>query len=160
MSSRVLVALRVEASQQDAFDVFVDDIGEWWRANPLFRTGARRPGRMHLARGRGGALTETTPDGEICEIGRVLHWEPPERLTLSWHQPDFPDGLATEVDVHFERVGETATRVRVEHRGFHRVPADSAARHGFPDGPLQLRLAEWWRDLLSALARRCAERAR
>ena len=155
MSSRVLVALRVDVPQQVAFDVFVDDIGEWWRASPLFRTGARRPGRMHLARGPDGALTESAPDGGTWEIGRVLRWDPPRRLTLSWRQPDFPEDLTTEVDVHFEPVDASTTRVRVEHRGFHRVPSDSAARHGFPDQALQQRLAEWWRDLLTSLARRC-----
>jgi hypothetical protein len=40
----------------------------------------------------------------------------------------------------------------VEHRGFHAVPADSAARHGFPDAALQMRLAEWWQRLLGRLA--------
>ena len=155
MSSRVLVALRVEVPQQDAFDVFVDDIGEWWRSNLLFRTGSRRPGRMHLDRGPGGALTETASDGAAWEIGRVLRWDPPRRLTLSWRQPDFPDDLITEVDVHFEQVDATTTRVRIEHRGFHRIPEDSAARHGFPDSALQQRLAEWWRDLLTSLDRHC-----
>lgn len=156
MSSRVLVALRVEVPQQIAFDVFVDEIGAWWRASPLFRTGARRAGRMHLSRGPDGALTETAPDGETFEIGRVLRWDPPRQLTLSWHQPDFPTGLTTEVDVHFEPVDASTTRVRLEHRGFHRVPPDSAARHGFPDTALQQRLAEWWRDQLGSLAGRCA----
>ena len=43
------------------------------------------------------------------------------------------------------------TRVSIEHRGFTRVPAESAARHGFPDQALQMRLAEWWRAQLASL---------
>ena len=42
----------------------------------------------------------------------------------------------------------------VEHRGFDRVPADSAARHGFPDAALLARLGDWWRVLLASLAGR------
>jgi len=155
VSSRVLVALRVEVGQQRAFDVFVDDIGRWWQPNGLFRTGARRPGTLSFERGPGGALVEADAAGESWEIGRVLHWEPPRRLVFSWRQPDFPEDLHTEVDVRFEALADDVTRVQVEHRGFHQVPADSAARHGFPDSALQMRLAEWWQALLQRLARAC-----
>ncbi len=155
MSSRVLVALRVDVPLERAFDVFVDDIGSWWQPNGLFRTGGRRPGTLRFERGRGGALVESAGDGRAYEIGRILTWEPPRRLVFSWRQPDFPDEMATEVEVCFETVGDGATRVQVEHRGFHRLPDDSAARHGFPDTALQMRLAEWWHRLLQGLARRC-----
>lgn len=153
--SRVLVALRVEAPAERTFDVFVNDIGRWWQANGLFRTGARRPGTLAFEGGAFGQLVETGPAGERYEIGRVLDWERPHRLRFSWRQPDFPEHLSTEVEVTFEAVAERVTRVSVEHRGFHQVPDDSAARHGFPDSALQMRLAEWWRDLLDGLARHC-----
>ena len=61
--------------------------------------------------------------------------------------------MTTEVEVRFECVGDE-TRVSVEHRGFHQAPADSAARHGFPDAVLLARLAEWWRELLASAASR------
>jgi uncharacterized protein YndB with AHSA1/START domain len=86
----------------------------------------------------------------VFEIGRILAWEPPARLVFSWRQASFPPDLSTEVEARFEPVGEE-TRVSVEHRGFDRVPADSAARHGFPDQALLMRLGEWWRDLLDGL---------
>ena len=76
----------------------------------------------------------------MFEIGKVLAWEPPGRLVFSWRQASFPPDLHTEVEVRFEAVGEE-TRVSVEHRGFHQVPAESAARHGFPDQALLARLA-------------------
>jgi hypothetical protein len=53
------------------------------------------------------------------------------------------------VEVAFEAVGEE-TRVSVEHRGFHRVPA-GAARHGFPDAVLLARLADFWRSQIAAV---------
>jgi uncharacterized protein YndB with AHSA1/START domain len=157
MSSRVLVALRVDVPPQRAFDVFVNDIGAWWQANGLFRTSPDGPGTLAFAGGEGGELVETSPGGECYRIGQVLSWQPPRRLVFSWQQPDFPEDMITEVEVLFDAVGEDATRVSVEHRGFTRVPADSAARHRFPDAALQMRLAEWWRDLLGNLSRHCRQ---
>jgi hypothetical protein len=136
VTSRVLVALRVRAAPERAFAAFVGEIGAWWRPNPLFQTTPRPPGRLAFEPGEGGRLTETLASGKVFEIGRILAWEPPD--------------LSTEVEVRFEPVGEE-TRVSVEHRGFDRVPADSAARHGFPDQALLMRLGEWWRDLLDGL---------
>lgn len=149
MSSKVYVALRVKASAERAFDAFVDDIGAWWRPNGLFQTTPRAPGRMAFERGEGGRLTETLASGKVFEIGRISVWEPPRRLVFSWRQASFPPEMSTEVEVVFEALGEE-TRVSVEHRGFDRVPADSAARHGFPDQALLMRLAEWWQVLLRA----------
>ena len=77
----------------------------------------------------------------------------PERLVFAWRQASFPPELTTEVEVRFEDKGGE-TRVSVEHRGFDRVPAGNAARHGFPDQVLLMRLAERWRELLTAMERR------
>jgi len=37
MISKVIVALRVKATPERAFDAFVREIGLWWRPNGLFR---------------------------------------------------------------------------------------------------------------------------
>lgn len=148
--SRVVVALRVKAAPERAFRAFVEEIGAWWRPSPLFATTPRAPGVLAFEPEEGGRLTETLANGKVFEIGRIIAWEPPHRLVFTWRQASFPPDLATEVEVAFEAVGEE-TRVTVEHRGFHRVPADSAARHGFPDQALLMRLAEWWRSQLARL---------
>lgn len=155
MTSKVFVALRVKATPERAFSAFVEEIGDWWRPNGLFQTTPRPPGRLAFEPGEGGRLTETLAGGKVFEIGRILVWEPPRRLVFSWRQANFPPDLTTEVEVGFEPVGEE-TRVSVEHRGFTQAPADSAARHGFPDQALQMRLAEWWQAQLRSVAGRLA----
>lgn len=150
MTSRVYVALRVKATPERTFQAFVEEIGAWWRPHPLFQTTPRAPGRLAFEAGEGGRLTETLAGGKVFEIGRITAWEPPVRLQFSWRQASFPPELHTEVEVRFEAVGEE-TRVSVEHRGFHQVPAESAARHGFPDALLLGRLAEYWRAQLEAV---------
>jgi len=153
VTSKVFVALRVRATPERAFQAFVGEIGAWWRPNGLFQTTPRAPGVLAFEAGEGGRLIETLANGKVFEIGRILAWEPPERLVFSWRQANFPPDLATEVEVTFQAVG-AETRVSVEHRGFARVPVDSAARHGFPDAALLLRLAEWWQGLLGSLGAR------
>lgn len=147
MTSKVFVALRVKATPERAFSAFVGEIGAWWRPNPLFQTTPRAPGLLAFEPGEGGRLTETLANGKVFEIGRIGVWDPPRRLVFSWRQASFPPDMKTEVEVLFEAVGEE-TRVSVEHRGFDEVPAGNAARHGFPDQALLMRLAEWWQALL------------
>ncbi|MBU1378155.1 MAG: SRPBCC domain-containing protein [Alphaproteobacteria bacterium] len=154
MTSKVYVALRVKSSPERAFAVFTQEIGAWWRPSGLFQTTPRAPGVLAFdPLAAGGRLTETLANGKVFEIGKVLAWEPPARLVFSWRQANFPPELHTEVEVRFEAVGEE-TRVSVEHRGFHQVPAESAARHGFPDQALLARLAEYWQAQIRAVGAR------
>jgi uncharacterized protein YndB with AHSA1/START domain len=148
MISKVYVALRVKAPPARAFTAFVEEIGAWWRPSPLFQT-TPRPGRLSFEPGEHGRLIETREGGKVFEIGRIHVWEPPHRLVFSWRQANFPIDLHTEVEVEFEAVGED-TRVSVEHRGFDQIP-QGAARHGFPDEVLLLRLAEFWRTQITAV---------
>ena len=152
MTSKVYVALRVKATPEQAFAAFVDEIGQWWRPNILFQT-TPRPGVLSFEPGEGGRLIETRAGGKVFEIGRILAWEPPRRLVFSWRQASFPPDLHTEVEVGFEAAGDE-TRVSVEHRGFDQVPAESAARHRFPDQVLLMRLADFWRDQIAAVSDR------
>jgi uncharacterized protein YndB with AHSA1/START domain len=151
VTSKVYVALRVRTTPERAFAAFVEEIGAWWRPSPLFQT-TPRPGVLSIEPGEGGRLIETRVGGKVFEIGRISVWEPPVRLIFSWRQANFPPDLQTEVEVAFEIVGDE-TRVSVEHRGFDRVPA-GAARHGFPDQLLLMRLADFWRSQIDALGER------
>jgi uncharacterized protein YndB with AHSA1/START domain len=84
LTSRVMVSLRVAATPERAFEAFTQQIGIWWRPNPLFRFTPRSPGTLALEPGLGGRFTETSADGEAFEIGRVIAWEPGIRLAFTW----------------------------------------------------------------------------
>jgi uncharacterized protein YndB with AHSA1/START domain len=71
----------------------------------------------------GGRWYEIGEDGQQCNWGKVLAWEPPKRLLLAWqingnwkYDPD----LVTEVEVTFTPVAGGATRVDLEHRNLER----------------------------------------
>jgi uncharacterized protein YndB with AHSA1/START domain len=154
--SRVLVAVRVAASPERAFEAFTAEIGAWWRPNPLFEFTPRDPGVLAFEGGAAGRLIQTLPSGKVFEVGKVLEWSPPTRLIFGWRQASFAPDQTTRVEVSFEPVGDE-TRVTVQHFGWDSVPAGHVARHGFPDAVFLTRHGEWWRRLLSGLGRHLAE---
>ena len=153
MTSRILISLRVRAGARRAFDVFVNEIGAWWQPNALFRFTPRGPGLLAFEPGLNGRMTETGPDGEVFEIGRITVWEPGIKLAFTWRQASFASDELTLVEVSFETVGPE-TRVTVEHRGWDTVAQAHVARHRFPDAVFLRRHADWWRVLLAGVAER------
>jgi uncharacterized protein YndB with AHSA1/START domain len=151
MTSRILVSLRVAATPERAFCVFVHDIGAWWRPNGLFQFTTRSPGVLAFEPEMGGRFTETFGNGEVFEIGRITAWEPGVLLAFTWRQASFAPEQVTQVDVRFDPVGDQ-TRMTVEHIGWDTIPQDRVARHHFPDAVFLRRHGEWWRLLLAAMA--------
>ncbi|UPT65006.1 MAG: SRPBCC domain-containing protein [Hyphomonadaceae bacterium JAD_PAG50586_4] len=149
--SAVIVSLRVKATPDDAFDVFTQEIGAWWRPKGLFQLTPRGDGVLSFdAQER---LITTLPTGKVFEIGKVTAWAPGEKLAFTWRQATFAPEQQTEVIVRFEPVGDE-TRVTVEHRGWDAIPQDHVARHGFPLMVFQQRQAEHWRTLLASFGQR------
>ncbi len=148
--SRVLVSLRISAPRQRTFDAFIDEIGDWWRPNRLFRFTDRVGCRLAFEPDPPQHLVEIGPDGSRFHIGEVRVWQPPERIVFGWRQAGFDADQDTEVSVRFAPI-DTGTLVTVEHTGWDAIPQHHVARHGFPLGPFQRRNAEWWQALLASL---------
>lgn len=158
MTSRVVVSLRVPCSPIQAFDIFTQEIADWWADSPLFRFTPRSPGTLAFeAPGpkAPGRLVERLSNGKVFEIGKVSVWSPGERLVVGWRQATFGPDHATEVEVRFEGIGPD-TRVTVEHRGWDSVPQEHVARHGFPLQLTNQRQGEQWRAGLVRIAQRFA----
>jgi len=157
MTSRVLVSIRVPCSPLQAFEVFTQEIADWWVQSELFHLTPRSPGSMAFEppdkSGKGGRLVERLPSGKTFEVGPVRVWIPGELLVVGWRQATFGPDHATEVEVRFESAG-AETRVTVEHRGWDSVPQEHVARHGFPLPLFQQRQGEQWRAGLERLRRR------
>jgi uncharacterized protein YndB with AHSA1/START domain len=149
----VLVALRVTATPERAFDAFTQEIGQWWRPDPLFRITPWGDGTLAFEGGEGGRLVSRLDNGKTFEIGRVTAWARGARLAFDWRQATFPRDLNTRVEVTFEAIADE-TRVTVRHFGWTALPREQAARHGFPDAITQQRVADWWRRSLAAIAER------
>jgi uncharacterized protein YndB with AHSA1/START domain len=109
--------LRVEVSQARAFEVFTAGFGRWW---PKSHHIAKVEMKTAIIEPRaGGRWYEIGEDGSQCEWGRVLAWEPPNRVMVSWFlngKFQFDSDVESEVDVRFFAEGTNATRVELEHR--------------------------------------------
>jgi uncharacterized protein YndB with AHSA1/START domain len=115
----VVVGIDVRRGIEEAFRVFTAEIGAWW---PVAAHSVE-PDKVEtvVLEGRaGGRLYERWQDGGEVDWGRVLAWEPPLRLVLSW-SPTLERRPATEVEVRFVAVEPDHTRVELEHRGWERL---------------------------------------
>jgi uncharacterized protein YndB with AHSA1/START domain len=130
----------VAAPIEQAFTVFTDDIGSWWPeghhllAAPL--------AEMVFEPRVGGHVYDRGVDGSECRWARVLAYEPPTRVVISWDinvqwQLETDLDRTSEVEVRFEPESPNRTRVVLEHRKLDRHGDGWQAMReavGSPDG--------------------------
>jgi uncharacterized protein YndB with AHSA1/START domain len=120
-------SVTVNAPIERAFAVFTEGFDSWWPRT--HHIGTAEMARATLEPRVGGRWFERGTDGSECEWGRVLAWDPPRHVALSWHltgawgyDPD-PD-KASRLDVRFLAEGDGVTRVELEHSGLDRHGTD------------------------------------
>ena len=117
----------VKASAEKSFTTFTSRIGRWWPRSKSI--GSAPQADVVLEPGVGGRWYERGNDGSECQWGKVLHWQPPERLVLAWQISadwKFDPALVTEVEITFTPLSAGETRVDIEHRHLERL-GDKAA---------------------------------
>jgi uncharacterized protein YndB with AHSA1/START domain len=115
----------VQASPETAWRVFTEKMGTWWPL-AVYKIGQANAVDAVIEPFVGGRWYECGDDGSTCDWGRVLSWEPPSRLLLSWDinaDWQFDPALNTEIEVLFIADGRNATRVELEHRRLDRYGA-------------------------------------
>ena len=131
-------ALQVNVPIEKAFQVFAQKMGTWWPASHHI---GKQPFTEIVVEPRaGGRWFERDAEGAECDWGRVLVWEPPKRLVVSWHlQPDWsfdPDASrASEVALEFIAEGPEKTRLEFEHRHIQRHGAEYEKLRAGVDSP-------------------------
>jgi uncharacterized protein YndB with AHSA1/START domain len=133
LGATVTVGVPVER----AFRVFTRSFNTWWPAQ--YHIGQAEIAEAVLEPREGGRWYERGVDGSECDWGRVLVWEPPHRLVVTWQingqwqfDPD-PDH-ASEIEVRFAADGPEQTRVDLEHRFLDRLVDGQALRDGITGG--------------------------
>ncbi len=124
MSKTIAIApvnktLTVAASQAHAFDVFTNGLDRWWPKG--HGVGATPVVESIIEPRRGGRWLTRHEDGSEITVGRMLVWDPPNRIVFTWEinaqwKPDAT--VASEVEVRFVAEGPQTTRVELEHGKF------------------------------------------
>ena len=115
--------------QEKAFAFFTGSLGRWWPAE--YHIGRADMADAILEPQVGGRWYERGVDGSECDWGRVLAWEPPHRLVVTWQinghwQYDPDPAHASEIEVRFTADGPEQTIVELEHRYLDRLVAGQA----------------------------------
>jgi uncharacterized protein YndB with AHSA1/START domain len=143
----------VQAPLAVAWRVFTEQVGTWW---PL---ATHKIGKVNaldavIEPRVGGRWYERGEDGTTCDWGRVLAWEPPSRLVLTWdisatwqHDPT----LNTQIEVRFIAEGNERTRVELEHRHLERYGARRDEMRGIFDSDAG------WKGILDRFAARASQ---
>ena len=118
-ATTVVTSIVVEAPVETAFKVFTEDFGRFKppEHNLLGVDIAETVFEPRV----GGHLYDRGVDGSECRWARVLAYEPPRRLLLSWDisphwQLEVDPARASEWEVRFSPEGAERTRVVIEHR--------------------------------------------
>jgi uncharacterized protein YndB with AHSA1/START domain len=128
--------LVVRASREHAFRVFTEGIDRWWPRE--HHIGQSPLARAVIEPRAGGRWFAVSVDGSECDTGRVLVWEPPERVVLAWQitaEWKFDPEFVTEVEARFTALGPKETRVNLEHRNLERYGARATDLRKSIDSP-------------------------
>lgn len=124
--------LKVNLPVEAAFRLFTEGIGKWW---PLetHSVGERQAETCFFEGWTGGRIIEVLKDGTQSEWGRVLIWEPYQKVGFTWYPGREPD-TAQEVTVTFSE-SSGGTLVELLHTGWESLGEKAqASRNGYDTG--------------------------
>ena len=138
----------VQATPEEAFEVFTARMDRWW---PKTHSIGSAPVRETIIEPFvGGRWYTKCEDGTDVVVGHVRVWQPAQRFVVSWEinaqwKPDARVAFASEVEVRFVPENSGSTRVELEHRDFERM--------GAPDGDTMRNAVDGgWPGLLELFA--------
>jgi uncharacterized protein YndB with AHSA1/START domain len=113
----------VAAGQERAFSVFTDGIDTWWPREHTIGEAALK--EMVLEPKAGGRAYGIGVDGSESDWGRVLEFDRPNRIVVSWDitlewKHELDHAKTSEFEVRFIPEGADRTRVELEHRHLER----------------------------------------
>jgi hypothetical protein len=120
----VVKSLVVMRNIADAFRLYTEEFGAWW-PKATHSQGQGKVAAVLMEPKIGGRVFERWQDGTEKLWGTILVWERPHRLVHTWHVSTDPEH-ASEVELRFEALTATRTRVTLEHRQWERMAGERA----------------------------------
>ena len=124
--------LKVNLSAETAFRLFTEGLNKWW---PLatHSVGEEKAENCFFEGRVGGRIYEVMKDGKQADWGKVLVWEPYDKVSFTWH-PGRTSDTAQEVTVTFSE-SSGGTIVELVHTGWEALGEKAAtARNGYVTG--------------------------
>ncbi len=114
----VRTSIVVDAPIERAFSVFTEGIASWWP--PEHHILESELAEMVFEPREGGHVYDRGVDGSECRWARVLAYEPPNRVVISWDisprwQLETDPEKTSEIEVRFVAEGSARTSVELEH---------------------------------------------
>ncbi|MDE3249301.1 MAG: SRPBCC domain-containing protein [Bacteroidota bacterium] len=122
MITQINKEVQVAASQETCFTVFTQQMDAWWPR--AYHIGAAPMRYAKLEAKPGGRWFSTHADGSEVNIGKVLIWDPFQRLVLNWQIDGnftFDPNLTTEVEVQFVAKDASNTTIKFSHKNLERL---------------------------------------
>jgi uncharacterized protein YndB with AHSA1/START domain len=137
-AAAVRSSIVVDAPIERAFNVFTEEIGSWWP--PEHHILQAELAEMVFEPREGGHVYDRSVDGSECRWARVLAYEPPDRVLISWDinlqwQIEADPNKTSEVEVRFFPEAPHRTRVELEHRHIERHGEGWEQMHGAVGSP-------------------------
>lgn len=142
----------IDAAQAHVFNIFTAGVDKWWPRD--HHIGATPLKQVIIEPKAGGRWYSVCQDGSEVNTGKVLAWDPPKRLVLSWQitaEWKYDENFSTEVEVTFTAEGPKKTRVDLEHRNLSRYGVAAEATRAMFDSP------NAWERTLSEFAKAATE---
>jgi uncharacterized protein YndB with AHSA1/START domain len=112
---RVFKSIRVKAPIARAWSVFVEQMETWWPATHHI---GKTPFQAIFVEPRvGGRWYERNANGEHCDWGTVLKWDPPHLVCFSWHVGPGHDSPEWVADMDMAKASEVEIRFTAENAG-------------------------------------------
>ena len=120
----IVRSISVPWPRDAAFRRFTQELGAWWPRS-THSIGLDESERVTMEGRVGGRIYETIRGGGECVWGTILAWDPPSRVTFSWHPGQKPE-IAQTVEVRFAPA-DGGTVVELTHSGWERVGKKAAS---------------------------------
>jgi uncharacterized protein YndB with AHSA1/START domain len=147
----VLKDIDVDAPPAKAFEIFAGF--RWWPGTHSILPSKSPQVAVTVEPKVGGRWFERGEDGSECDWGKVVAWDPPKRLVLTWLLDStfqVNPKVTTEIEVTFTAIGADRTHVALEHRLFDRHGEEGEKVRAAVDSP------DGWSGLLTMFAEAAA----
>lgn len=140
-------SILIQAPLPHVFKMLTEHFDIWWPRS--HHIGEGEVFSATLEPGVGGRWYERAADGKECDWGKVLVWEPPRRIVLSWDisaEWRYDPNVQNEVEIRLTEEAD-GTRLELEHRKLERYGDKAESMRDLFDSP------GGWSGILASLAK-------